>query len=169
MRVLDKELKGDGNIRDMMIATAACNGYDGMGRVIGKKGVKHTVIRFVHHAVATVDAVIYARSPILRNRSSSALGQEMYYISDSYHKLTPPSGKKHKGPLTESERGMANAYCLENMLGLDVPDDDMTYFAQHYAAIEPVLGIVIDRDDMSRALVDNIIGSHTASLTEGVL
>jgi hypothetical protein len=170
VRVLNGELAGDGGVRDMILIIAACNGYDGMGRVLGKSGIKHTAVRFIHHAVATVDVVVFVRQPVWHpHRLSSSANRELSYIRESYYALTPPSGRRAYGPLTELERGFANTVCLENLLGLEISRDETEYFAQHYSVIEPALSVVVERADMSRAMVDQIRESPALSLTAGAL
>jgi hypothetical protein len=159
-------------LRNMLLLTVICSGWDGMSSPVSKtRKLKRTARRFGYHAIATIDSVSNRVQMPLGNVSTRYYWPVTTVIQESYVWLTPPSGAKPKGCLTEEESRLANAYCIVRGLGRDSVDYDVVQaVAQNYEELSPYLDFLRSSGDVTMDSIYRILDTKPElALAEGAL
>lgn len=172
LQALHRTMRLDGSTRDQIILNACCEGYDSMGRILGKGGqLKATAVRYMYHALATVDFSLEMSDALSRNERlthSTAISPVQY----SYRMLTPPTGKRHVRPLTVAETRMAKSICIAK-LATDYRQEptrqSMDYIAEHYDELQPYFSTIINTKDTRLDFLENLVEVQPASALIGGL
>ena len=157
-------LKNGNGVRNVILLSAICGGYDGMGKVFGKSGkLKRSARRFAYHAIETIDTVCLlaevnmdsvADAVSIRSFRGLAL-----HIQNGFSWLTPPSRTYSNGPLTDEESLLANSFVITGGVG---PDNLMVpgihLIADNYEELKPYFKLIHSSNDKSvdrlRALLE---------------
>lgn len=167
-------LREGSGLRNTLLVTAICSGWDGMTSPVSKtRKLKRTARRFGYHAIATIDSVL---SRVQIPATSGNVNHRHYWpvisvIQDSYVWLTPPSGAKPNCRLTREESQLANAYCLVRGFGSDAIDYDLVdAVAENYEELSPYFDYLSSVDEISMDSLHRIMETKPeVALAEGAL
>lgn len=161
--------------RNLLLVTAICGGYDGMGRLLGSgKRLKRTARRFAYHVIDTIDMLclvagvndLPADSAFLR-KSSWLIG----YVRESYSWLTPPSKSRPDGPLTDKETLLANAFVVTKGIGRDGSlEPGVRFLADNFDEMEPYFKTIHSYSEVTVAHLQALLATKPIlALSSGAL
>lgn len=160
----------DGSDRDQALLAAICGSYDGMGRYRGKSGnIKPTATRYAYHCVATIDFCL-GHSQTTSSQPRRILAGAEFPMQYSYRLLTPPTGRRYRGPLSEKEVRAARAACLARLAteSNKYPEKQaMDFIADHYYELEPYFDTMIETNDISQHFLESLVETQPAAALVG--
>lgn len=144
--ILDSLRQGS-EIRNALLVSAVCSGYDGMGKPIGKNGLlKRSARRFAYHALATVDLACELEGIREKSLNGSSLRHyrgTLTNIRNGFSWLTPPSKAHGTGALTEAESRLAKAFVVtKGTQRDDAMEQGIHFLAEHYDEMESYFPLI---------------------------